>query len=201
MAAPLYIEEIRYQVLNYLKFCSITAYRAVLLNMKIKAIIFVAAITFLSCHKDKPLKLDTNLTDCPASRTCMYHYYQQADFVTNQLQRGNFRLFEYRSTGSSCVPSSEFYLKTPLSASNFTITSTQIAAGQIVIAFVNNCPCCYYSSLTIPAFAKPVGGEIKGQRMDTTHWLINARILFGASSGAPTDSIKVNQYFTLTSLP
>jgi len=169
--------------------------------MKIKAIIFVVAIAFFSCHKDTSLRLDTNLTNCPASRTCTYQYYQQADFITNKLQHGNFRIFEYKSTNSGCGPNSEFYLKTTLSASNFIITSSQIAAGQVVTASVNNCPCCEYTSFTIPAFAKPVAGEIKGQRIDAAHWLINARILFGASSSAPTDLIKVNQYFTLTKLP
>jgi hypothetical protein len=59
------------------------------------------------------------------------------------------------------------------------------------------CPCCDYASIL-----QPIGGEIKGKKTDSNHWLINATIIFGNSiNGTPADTLVVNQYFTLAKLP
>jgi len=47
----------------------------------------------------------------------------------------------------------------------------------------------------------PIGGEIKGKRRDSNHWLINATIILGVSASEPVDTIVVNQYFASEKLP
>jgi len=165
--------------------------------MKRKTIIFCLTVILLSCRKDPAVVLDGALTDCPAKHTCRYNYYEGANFNGNQVIRGGSRVFSYTSVDSLiCDATSQFNVKIALNANSFDITSSQIAAGQGVSAFDFICPCCDYA-LT----SKPVGGEIKGRRVNSSTWLLNARIIFGISTSHPTDSIKVNQYFTLSKLP
>jgi len=151
----------------------------------------------LGCHKDQPAVLDTTLTSCPDKHTCNFNYFDDADFSGNQVVHGGYRVFRYTSTNSLlCDATSLFNVKVSLSSNSFDITSTQIAAGQSVVAFDLICPCCDYAFVS-----KPIGGEIKGKRVSANTWLLNARIIFGTSASHPTDSIKVNQYFTLAKVP
>ena len=170
--------------------------------MKRKTIIFCLAAILLSCRKDPAVVLDANLTNCPDKHTCDYSYFDHADFNNSQVIHGDSRVFRYSSVDSLiCDATTQFDVKVSLSGNSFDITSAQIAAGQGVAAFDFICPCCDYAFVDYPFVSKPISGEIKGKRVNSTTWLLNARIIFGTSSSHPTDSIKVNQYFTLTKLP
>lgn len=164
-------------------------------DMKTKLLIVVLLVTLLACKKGTNVNvvLTGALTDCPANSTCTYNYYDNANFTNgNQPVPGNYRVFWYKSVNSNlCNATSEFYFKTPLNSNEFDISSNQIVSGQVV-AFDLICPCCDYAVIS-----KPIGGEIKGKRTDSSHWLINATIIFGISNGTPTDTLTVNQYFTL----
>lgn len=165
--------------------------------MKRKVVIICLVAAMTGCHKDVPVVLDTTLSTCPTNHTCSYNYFDGADFNGNQLVHGGFRVFSYTSVDSSfCGSTSRFNVKVSLSGNSFDVTSGQIVAGQAVSAADLICPCCYYAFVT-----RPVDGEIKGRRVNSNTWLINARIIFGPSAGHPTDSMKVNQYFTLAKLP
>lgn len=105
-------------------------------------------------------------------------------------------MFWYKTVNANiCGATTSFFFKTNMGDTQFDITSSQIAAGDV---FANDfiCPCCDYAILF-----KPIGGEIKGQRTDATHWLINASIIFGTAPSTPVDTVVVNQYFTRQTLP
>jgi hypothetical protein len=167
--------------------------------MKTKVSILILFAILLGCKKSNNLNLVLNgaLTDCPVNYTCSYNYFDNADFTNgNQPVPGNYRVFWYKSVNTNvCDATSEFYFKTSLSNNEFEISSNQIALGQIV-AYDLVCPCCDYATVS-----KPIGGEIKGKRTDASHWLINATIVFGGSVGNPIDTLTVNQYFAIQTLP
>src|SRR6185312_585804 len=167
--------------------------------MKIKVTILVFGMLLLSCHKDNPIILDTTLTDCSANNTCTYSYFDNADFsAIIPVGRGAYRVFAYsRNYDNTCGPGAQFNLKISLNSSDFVVNINQASEPQIVLAIDDICPCCARASTLVPL----IGGQIKGTRVSATRWLINARIIFGISAGHPTDSIKVNQYFTLAKLP
>jgi hypothetical protein len=105
-------------------------------------------------------------------------------------------VFSYQSVNPNvCGATSQFFCKTDLTATEFDITSNQIAGGQIFANYFS-CPCCEYAVLF-----KPIGGEIKGKRTDATHWLVNATIIFGTTPTVPVDTLVVNQYFTVQPIP
>jgi hypothetical protein len=164
--------------------------------MKAKAAVFILFVILLGCQKGSNPKITLNgaLTNCP---TCTFNYYDNADIANGAPVPGNYRVFWYGSiTPATCGPTSQFYFKTPLNENtDFDIASSQIAAGEVV-AYSFQCPCCYIENV-----AKPIGGEIKGQRADATHWLINATIILGVSINQTTDTLVVNQYFTKEKLP
>jgi hypothetical protein len=168
--------------------------------MKTKPVIFILYIFLLGCSKDNSPNITLNgaLTNCATGTMCTYNYYQSADFTgPNQIVDGNYRVFAYNNvTNTSCGSNVQFYFKTALSNNYLDITSSQIAAGQ-VLAYNVICACCAYPL----AYSKPIGGEIKGEKTDSNHWLINASIVFGNASNVPVDTITVNQYFTLEKLP
>ena len=165
--------------------------------MKTKITLFIVVILLIACHKDKPITVDPSLTDCPVNSSCIYNYHDQADFsAINPLIHGSNRVFLYSRSSGVCGPTSQFSIKTSLGSSDFTISLSQLSSGQM-LAYNNSCPCCARVTVLLPI----IGGEIKGRRVNATQWLINARIIFGTSSTTPTDSIKVNQYFTLSKLP
>ncbi len=167
--------------------------------MKTKAAILILFAILLGCKKSNNLNLVLNgvLTDCPSNYTCSYDYFDNADFINgNQPVPGNYRVFWYKSVNTNvCDATTGIYFKTSLSNNEFDISSTQIAAGQIV-AYDQICPCCDYATVS-----KPIGGEIKGKRTDANRWLINATIVFGVSANNPVDTLTVNQYFTMEKLP
>jgi hypothetical protein len=163
--------------------------------MKHRIAILFASIILLRCHKDAPIVVDGTLTTCPVNSTCTYNYYDSADFGGNQPKQGNYRVFWYKSTNKNlCDATSDLYFKMSLSSNNFVIDTRQIAGGQMV-GYNFSCMCCDYVPL------KPIGGEIKGKKVDANHWVINATVILANSQNKPLDTIKVNQYFTLTSLP
>lgn len=168
--------------------------------MKTKTMMLILCTVLLSCKKDNNILLNGNLIGCPINTTCSYNYYDNADFTNVSLPAaGNFRVFSYKTVNANlCGATSELYFKTKLSNSEFEINANQIAAGDIV-AYNQVCPCCDNASLF-----KPIGGDIKAKRTDATHWLINASIVFGTTVNLinhPIDTLRVNQYFTLTKLP
>jgi len=167
--------------------------------MKARIILVILCAIMFSCKKGtKPdIVLNGALTDCAANLTCTYNYFDNADFTNgNQPVAGSSRVFWYKTVNANiCGATTEFFFKTNMSDTEFDITSSQIAAGDV---FANDfiCPCCDYAALF-----KPIGGEIKGQRTDATHWLVNASIIFGTSMNTPVDTVVVNQYFTRQALP
>ena len=166
--------------------------------MKTKITIFVLFAVLLGCKKDNHITLTTDLTGCAVDKPCLYSYFDRADFNGRQPVSGNYRAFSYSSGNpNSCGPTASLYFKSALSNTEFVIDSNQIAAGQVV-AYYFSCPCCEDIYLNLQ---KPIGGEIKGKRTDTTHWLINAKIVLGTSINMPLDTLVVNQYFTLAPLP
>jgi len=168
--------------------------------MKVKTIIFVFCTLLFGCRKDNALNVTLNgaLTGCPANNTCTYIFYNNADFSPgNQPKAGNGRVFGYKSIISNfCGATSGLYFETSLSNNDFDITSDQIVSAQVV-AYNIECPCCEYAVLT----TKPIGGEIKGKRVNATSWLVNASVILGTSANIPVDTLTVNQYFTLGQLP
>ena len=161
--------------------------------------ILAFGVLLLGCHKDKPIMLDTILTDCPANNTCTYSYFDHADFSEiSPVGQGVYRVFSYsRNYNSTCGPVAQFYLKISLNSADFTVNINQASQPQIILATDDSCPCCGRAPTLVPL----IGGQVKGKRVGPTTWLLNARILFGTSASHPTDSIKVNQYFTLSNLP
>jgi hypothetical protein len=133
------------------------------------------------------------LTNCATYSTCSYNYFDDADFANwNKPVHGSYRVFWYSSVSTNiCGPTSELYFKTSVGDGDFDITANQIAAGQI-LARDYSCPCCYDAL----AAYQPIGGEIKGKKTDATHWLVNASIIFGTSTGHSVDTLVVNQYFS-----
>jgi hypothetical protein len=167
--------------------------------MKINAIILILCILLFGCHKDKPIILDTTLTNCPANNTCNYSYFDHADFsAISPVGWGAYRVFAYsRNYDNTCGPIAQFYLKISLNSSDFVVNINQASEPQIILATDDTCPCCGRANTLVPL----IGGEIKGKRVSANIWLLNARIIFGYDASHPTDSIKVNQYFTLAKLP
>jgi hypothetical protein len=170
--------------------------------MKTKASTIAVCLLFflLSCNKDNNsnIVLDGALTDCPLNSNCTYNYYNNADFTeSNQFVNGHFRVFAFTSGNGTCGPSVQLYFKASLNSTILDISAKQIAAGQAT-AYNMVCPCCeYFASI----YTKPIGGEIKGKRTDSNHWLINATVILGNSSGSPVDTVTVNQYFSSAKLP
>jgi len=169
--------------------------------MKVKATIFILFVILLSCRKDNNPNVVLNgaLTDCPANFTCSYSYYDNADFTNIKLPvQGNYSVFWYNSVNANvCGATTQFYFKISSGSTSFDIGSSQIANGQIVAREID-CPCCERATLA----TEPIGGEIKGKRIDATHWLLNASIVFGTTfNKAPVDTLIVNQYFTLQQVP
>ena len=169
--------------------------------MKIKTTIFIICAVLLSCRKDNgpAIILNGTLSTCPTNSTCSYSYYESADFTgSSQPIRGGFRVFMYSFNQNSCGPNALLSFKTSINNNYFDISSSQIAQG-LVAGYTNGCPCCEYFAQV--AYPKPIGGEIKGKRLDATHWLINATVIMGSSVISPVDTVVVNQYFNLEKLP
>jgi hypothetical protein len=167
--------------------------------MRIKWAIITLAVLALGCNKDNGnnpnVTLDGALTGCDAKSTCTFNYYENAGYTqySNAPVKGNSRLFWYKTINSSmCDATAQVAFKTPSNASSFEITSEQIASGGVV-NYTYSCACCDYLSATV------MGGDIKGKRINSNSWLINASIIMGFNN-KPVDTIVVNQYFTQKSL-
>jgi len=185
----------RFIKINFIA-CNEAAKQNVIYNMKSK-IPFLALFILLSCSKGGDnIVLNTNLTGCLINSTCTYNYYDNADLSTvNQPIAGNKRVFIYiDGVQSTCGPSKQLYFKRPINETDFDITSGQIVAGDVV-AYNFTCPCC-----EVAYIGTVVGGEIKGKRISTNQWLVNASIIFGTSINNPIDTVVVNQKFTLKTL-
>jgi hypothetical protein len=167
--------------------------------MQAKAIVFILFIALLGCQKgDNPnITLNGALTNCSSNSTCTYNYYDNANFANGLPAQGNYRAFWYNSISATVRgATSQFYFKTPMGVNDFDISSSQIAASQVV-AYNFACPCCYIGNNA----EIPIGGEIKGKRTDADHWLINATIILGVSVNHAVDTLIVNQYFSLEKIP
>lgn len=167
--------------------------------MKNRIVILAMTLTLVACKKGHgpDVVLTGKLTDCPANSVCSYNYYDHADFSTSnpKVFAGQNTVFSYSSVNNNiCGLTTSLIFKAPEGLELFEITSNQIASGQIVGNYMS-CPCCD----DIVLF-KPIGGEIKGERTDNTHWLINATVVFGTEPTNPTDTLTVNQYFTVQNL-
>src|SRR5665213_2665987 len=132
--------------------------------MKTNIGLLIAAMLLLACHKDKSIVVDLNLTECPANSSCVYNYYDRADFSTiSPIGSGSNRVFLYSRSNGVCGPSSQFYIKISPNYNDFNISLSQLASGQM-IAYNNICPCCARAAL----LTQVIGGEIKGKRINAT---------------------------------
>ncbi len=167
--------------------------------MKIKWAIFTLAVLTLACNKNNGnnpnVTLDGALTGCAEPASCTFNYYDNADIQNaNQPVKGNSRVFWYKSVNADvCMAATEVFFKASLNASSFEITSDQIKAGGIV-NYNFSCACCDY------ILAKVVGGDVKGKRISSDKWLINASVILGDQNNKVLDTVVVNQYFTQKSL-
>ena len=153
----------------------------------------------LSCRKSSgpQVTLTGALTNCQGNSVCTYSYYEHAHFTGTfpQLAAGSDRVFAYKSADSSlCDYSILLDFETSLSDNDFDITASQIAAGHAIYAV--SCPCCDFGY-----DPNAIGGEIKGKKIDDSHWLINATVIVGGPSNKPVDTLVVNQYFAVQKLP
>ncbi len=163
------------------------------MSMKITPVLIILTILLFGCSKSSNVTLNGKLTDCPANNICNYDYYENADLTTvaSEIGIGGYRVFAYQSADKNvCNATISLSFKTAMSANEFTINASQIAAGQIVkYSFV--CACCDYSF-----FPQPIGGKIQGKKAGNDTWLINASIIMGTAPDKPIDTLVVNQYFT-----
>jgi hypothetical protein len=147
-----------------------------------------------SCNKDNKVNPKVPLTDCAANSSCTYNFTEQADIQEpGRVIAGANRVFYYNSINTKlCSANTQLYFKTSLSGNDFTISGSQIAAGNALYNFI--CPCCDYISL------KAIDGEIKGTKVNANKWLVNATIVLGNPQSKTIDTIKINQYFVVKAL-
>lgn len=160
-------------------------------SCKLLIIILLSAITS-SCNKDKKAEPETPLTNCPDNSNCSYSFTEKADIdPPGKIVSGDDRVFYYSSVNTKlCSANTQLYFKTPVNSNDFTITGSQIAAGQAI--YNVTCPCCDFIGL------KPIGGKIKGTKVNANKWLINAVVTLGRDqTKAAFDTLKVTQYFIL----
>jgi hypothetical protein len=144
------------------------------------------------CKKSENLNLDTNLTGCPEDTDCTHTYQDNTDFSTNyNLVNGNYRLFNSHFVQiHSCDNATDYFFKAPMGNGSFIITDAEIASGNAV----------YYSSFSICglflANVHPIGGEIKGTKIDANRWLLNSKIILGVSKNQPLYTVMLNQYYS-----
>ncbi|MCC8424590.1 hypothetical protein [Mucilaginibacter sp. UR6-11] len=153
-------------------------------------ILFILNLIIAGCNKDKSIKLDEKLTDCPQNSECTYQYFEQADFGDSSVQNGSKTVFSYKRINSTlCNAKTLLYFKTDMGKNEFVITGSQIA-GNTNYNII--CACC--STLLL----KPIDGEIKGKKISANNWLINARVILGGSDHKPIDTLIFNQHFVLS---
>lgn len=165
----------------------------------LKSVLLLAVIPGLvlinGCSKSKGEAIvdDANLTECEAGWQCRYLYYNNARYSNGTITSGNDRLFVAASTTSSPARIGEgLLIKAPSSGSSFTLTSEDIAGGEKVTSYFS-CPTCDYTA------TKPLGGSVKGMRVDEKRWLLEARVVLGLeSNNKPVDTLHIKQYFNLS---
>jgi hypothetical protein len=157
-------------------------------------IIISLLFIYSSCNKDSKADTKTPLTDCAANSSCSYNFTDKADIKEPGLVvTGANRVFYYSSINTKlCSANTQLYFKTSLSGNDFTISGSQIVAGNALYNFT--CPCCDYIGL------KAIGGEIKGTKAEANRWLVNATVVLGNSQNKAVDTIKINQYFVVKAL-
>lgn len=161
---------------------------------KLLVIVLLFAITS-SCNKDKKAGPETPLTNCPDNSNCSYSFTEKADIdPPGKIVPGDDRVFYYSSVNTKlCRANTQLYFKTPVTSNDFTITGSQIAAGQAV--YNVTCPCCDFIGL------QPLGGSIKGTKVNAGKWLVNATIILGRTeTKVAFDTLKINQYFISNAL-
>jgi hypothetical protein len=164
--------------------------------MKTRITFAFLLMLLLGCSKNNNpnVVLSTELTGCPVNYTCTYNYYNNADLLNNfQPVAGHYRVFIYKAVNKSiCDATSTLIFKTNMGSSSFDITASQIIANQLVTTGFS-CICC-----DVIGNIKQSGGEIKGRQAGTGNWLINASVIQSTSDGKVLDTVKVNQYFTVS---
>ena len=163
------------------------------ISCKFLTVALLSSVIF-SCHKGNKINPKAQLTDCPVNANCTYSFINKANInLPGKLVSGDVRVFYYSSVNTNlCNANTQLYFKTSLSNNDFIINSSQIAAGQALYNVI--CPCCDFIGL------QPIGGEIKGQQINTQKWLVNATVLLGNSQNKIIDTIKFNQYFIAKAL-
>ena len=70
-----------------------------------------------------------------------------------------------------------------MGATQFDLSGSQVVSAQV--AFGQSCVCCDFVAV------QPTGGEIKGQRTDASHWLVNAKVILSSADKKLTDTLVV----------
>ncbi|GAA3965900.1 hypothetical protein [Mucilaginibacter dorajii] len=158
------------------------------------SVILSALILIAACGKSTQPEIDTKLTDCPANSDCTFSFQDKADLVApNKVINGNSTVFYYSSINTRlCSATTQLYFKANTDGGTFKVSGSEIAGNSAVYNFI--CPCCDYIGV------KPIGGEIKGKRINGSKWLVNAVVILGNEQAKFTDTLKINQYYNLQKL-
>lgn len=153
-------------------------------------ILFINIVLIVSCKKEKLTNLTPdNLTECP---TCATQFRESARLEEARVEHGNAMVFQYKnywsSDRSTGAPYTGLFFEVREGQSFFDFDENTIASEKAV--HITMCPFCN----TIPL--KPVGGKLKGKRVDKNRWLVEAAVALAAPDGSVFDTLAFKHYFT-----
>lgn len=164
------------------------------MSRKITTVALILCSLMFSCHKEKKITLSTDLTACPATQECSYFYFENSDLSsTAAITAGNSRIFNYQSISTNeCAMTNSLYWAIDLGATQFDIGASELTSNKVV--YIQSCPCCDFIAV------QPVDGEIKGEKVDATHWLVNFTLKLSSADKKFTSTLAINQYFSESGL-
>lgn len=152
--------------------------------------LFISTVFLISCKKEKLTNLTPdNLTECP---TCETQFRESSRLEGARVENGNAVVFQYKnywsSDRSTGTPYTGLFFEVREGQSFFDFDENTIASEKAV--HITMCPFCN----TIPL--KPVGGKLKGKRVDKNRWLVEAAVALAATDGSVFDTLTFKHYFT-----
>ena len=155
----------------------------------------IIALSLLSCQKEKldPLPED-ELGSC---EPCEFVYRKSARLDGLRVEDGNNLVFMYKDYWVSLTNQhpnqawqnySGLFFEVPAGADSFHFDKDDMSDGKV--AHITMCPNCGYVAL------KPVDGFVKGKKVSSTRWLVEAKVVLAAEySGETFDTLAFNRYF------